>query len=283
MTFSIVGRSADGTGLGVAVASKFLAAGAYVPAAAGDAGAVATQAHANLDLKTRGLDLLRQGRKATDVLEKFFRDDPQREERQAGIVDRSGTAATFTGSRAQPWAGGRVGQGPEGSYAAQGNLLAGPQVIDAMAESWLSSTAEPSLARRLVQALSAGQEAGGDPRGKQAAAVLVVSPGAGYGGRGDVVVDLRSDDSLEPIGDLYRMLDLHDLYFRRTPEVNLVPYDSSLVVELQQRLASAGYRSGNVQRDLYDWMGRENFEARWHDDRVDPVVLEYLRQTTDRS
>jgi uncharacterized Ntn-hydrolase superfamily protein len=283
MTFSIVGRSPDGSALGVAVASKFLAAGAYVPAAAADAGAIATQAHVNLTLKERGLRMLRDGMGAADLLDRFFADDPDRAQRQAGVVDVSGAAATFTGDRAQPWAGGRTGEGPEGSFAAQGNLLAGPEVVDAMVDSWLASAAEPSLARRLVAALAAGQEAGGDPRGKQAAALLVVSPGAGYGGLGDVVVDLRSDDAPEPIAELARMLDLHDLYFGSTPADQLLPYDAQLTGELAERLAVAGYRSGDVRRDLYDWMGRENFEERWHDDRLDPVVLQHLRATTAQS
>jgi uncharacterized Ntn-hydrolase superfamily protein len=280
MTFSIVGRNPDGAALGVAVASKFLAAGAYVPAAAADAGAIATQAHVNLELKTRGLEMLRAGVGAGELLERFFADDPAREERQAGVVDATGAAATFTGNRSQPWAGGRTGEGPEGSFAAQGNLLAGPEVVDAMVEAWLSSAEEPSLARRLVAALAAGQDAGGDPRGKQAAAVLVVAPGGGYGGLGDVVVDLRSDDSPEPIGELQRMLDLHDLYFGRTAEQDLLDYDPALEHELRQRLAATGYGSGDLRRDLYDWMGRENFEERWHDERLDPVVLAHLRATT---
>jgi uncharacterized Ntn-hydrolase superfamily protein len=128
-----------------------------------------------------------------------------------------------------------------------------------------------------VAALRAGQEAGGDPRGKQAAAVLVVAPGGGYGGLSDVVVDLRSDDSPEPIGDLDRMLDLHDLYFGRSPDELLLPLAGSLLDELAERLAVVGYRSGDVARDLYDWMGRENFEERWSDGRIDPVVLDQLR------
>src|SRR3954451_15348406 len=280
MTFSIVGRSPDGSALGVAVASKFLAAGAYVPAAAAVAGAIATQAHVNLDLKTRGLQMLRAGIGAADLLDRFFEDDPHREERQAGVVDERGTAATFTGGRAQPWAGGSTGEGPEGAFAAQGNLLAGPDVVEEMVRTWLRTAPEPSLARRLVACLAAGQEAGGDPRGKQAAAVLVVSAGAGYGGLGDVVVDLRSDDAPEPIGELERMLDLHDLYFGTTPEEELLPYDPALVGELERRLATAGYRTGDLRRDLYDWMGRENFEERWQAERLDPVVLKHLRATT---
>ncbi|RZU31857.1 DUF1028 domain-containing protein [Blastococcus saxobsidens] len=280
MTFSIVGRSPERTALGVAVASKFLAAGAYVPAAAADAGALATQAHVNLELRTRGIELLRAGVGATELLTRFFADDPQRDQRQAGVVDRGGAAATFTGERAQPWAGGRTGEGPEGSFAAQGNLLAGPEVVDAMVDRWLATAGEPSLARRLVACLAAGQDAGGDPHGKQAAAVLVVSAGAGYGGLGDVLVDLRSDDSPEPIGELARMLDLHDLYFGSTPDGELLDYDDVLVVELRERLAVTGYATGDVRRDLYDWMGRENFEERWHDGRLDPVVLGHLRATT---
>jgi len=283
MTFSFVGRSADGSALGVAVASKFLAAGAYVPAAASDAGALATQAYVNLALKTRGLELLREGASAPDLLGRFFADDPQGDQRQAGVVDRDGRAATYTGERCQPWAGGITGEGPEGSFAAQGNMIAGPAVLEAMADVWratASSTSGPSFARRLVAALAAGQEQGGDPRGKQAAAVLVVSPGGGYGGLSDVVVDLRSDDSPEPIGELQRMLDLHDLYFGSTPEADLLGYDEALLAELTERLARTGYASGDPRRDLYDWMGRENFEERWHDHRLDPVVLAQLRTAT---
>ncbi|CAA9270651.1 MAG: hypothetical protein AVDCRST_MAG76-3353 [uncultured Acidimicrobiales bacterium] len=276
MTFSMVGRSADGRELGVAVASKFLAAGAYVPAAAAGAGAVATQAYGNLALRTDGLDLLRGGTSATQLLDEFFRDDPKREERQAGAVDANGDAATFTGQRVQGWAGGRTGRGPGGSFAAQGNMLVGPEVVEAMAASWRGDPGGP-LARRLLTALRAGQDAGGDPRGKQAAALLVVAPGCGYGGLSDVVVDLRSDDSPEPIGELERMLDLHELYFGRTPEDELLPLDPVLAGELHGWLAKAGYDSGDVARDLYDWMGRENFEERWHEGKVDPVVLEHLR------
>ena len=279
MTFSIVARSPDGSALGVAVASKFLAAGAYVPGAAVRAGAVATQAYGNLALRTEGLALLRDGLSAQQLLDTFFEDDPKRDERQAGVVDAAGRAATFTGDRVQPWAGGRTGEGPEGSFAAQGNMLVGPEVVDAMADAWCRSDVQAPHGRRLLAALRAGQDAGGDPRGKQAAALLVVSPGGGYGGLSDVAVDLRSDDSAEPIGELERMLDLHELYFGSTPEEELLVLDESLTEELRPRLARAGYSTGDVSRDLYDWMGRENFEERWHDGKVDPVVLEQLRRS----
>ena len=169
---------------------------------------------------------------------------------------------------------------PAGSYAVQGNMLAGPEVVEDMVGSWLASSPAQPLARRLVEALRCGQEAGGDPRGKQAAAVLVVRDGAGYGGASDVLVDLRSDDSPEPIEDLLRMLDLHDLYFGETPADELITPDDELADEVRSRLGAAGYATGDLWRDLYDWMGRENFEERWHDDRIDPVVLEQLRTAT---
>jgi uncharacterized Ntn-hydrolase superfamily protein len=279
VTFSIVGRSPDGAELGVAVASKFLAAGAYVPAAAPHAGALATQAYANLALRTEGLRQLAEGVSAAQLLERFFTDDPQREERQAGVVDARGSAATYTGSRCMPWAGGRCGESRDGAFAAQGNMLAGPQVVDAMVATWQAAPDLP-LARRLLDALAAGQDAGGDPRGKQAAALLVVSPGAGYGGLSDTVVDLRSDDAPEPIDELERMLGLHELYFGRTPDELLLPLDAELREELRSRLALVGFDRGDVVRDLYDWMGRENFEERWHEGKLDPVVLEQLRTAT---
>ena len=280
MTFSLVGRSPDGRTLGVAVASKFLAVGAYVPAAAAGVGALATQADVNLALRRRGLDLLAGGAAAEEVLPRFFADDPQREERQAGVVDARGGTSTWTGSRCLAWAGGRTGQGPEGSFAAQGNILTGPEVVDAMVDAWLAGAGEPSMARRLLAVLAAGDAAGGDRRGRQSAAILVVAPGAGYGGLSDVEVDLRSDDAPEPITELSRLLDLHQLYFGSTPQDELLPLDASLAAELARRLSGLGYDPGEVERNLYDWMGRENFEARWHDGTVDPVVLGHLRAVT---
>jgi uncharacterized Ntn-hydrolase superfamily protein len=282
MTFSIVGRSKDGKSLGVAVASKFLAVGAYVPAAAADAGAIATQAYGNLALKTKGLELLAQSIPAADMLQQFLESDGQKEERQIGVVDAAGRVATFTGNRCQPWAGGRAEQSAAGSYAAQGNMLAGAHVVDAMVDAWTQFEADESLASRLVKSIAAGQAAGGDPRGKQAAAVLVVSKSKGYGGLSDVVVDLRCDDSPEPIEELQRMLNIHELYFGTTPADKLLAMDG-LIDELRVLLKPVGYDSGDIRRDLYDWMGRENFEERWHDDAVDPVVLEQLRSISAKA
>jgi uncharacterized Ntn-hydrolase superfamily protein len=276
-TFSIVGRSADGTQLGVAVASKFLAVGAYVPAARAEVGAVATQAMGNMELRTRGLDMLADGVPVSELFEKFFADDPYKENRQAGVVDDNGQAATYTGSKCSPWAGGYAEESPDGSFAIQGNCLAGPEVIDAMVAAWRESGADTPLSRRLLHTLSVGQEAGGDPRGKQAAALLVVGKGQGYGGLSDVAVDLRSDDSPSPIGELQRMLDLHDLYFGKTPEAELLDWNNALTEEVGALLQKLGYASGDLMSDLERWMGIENYEERWHDNRLDPVVLAQLR------
>jgi uncharacterized Ntn-hydrolase superfamily protein len=280
VTFSIVGRSPDGATLGVGVASKFLAVGAYVPAAAVDAGAIATQADVNLALRPRGIELLAEGIDAGEMLSRFFAEDPQRDERQAGAVDARGGAATYTGSRCQDWAGGRAGEGPAGSFAVQGNILTGPEVVEEMVASWLRTAGQPSMARRLLAALEAGDGAGGDRRGRQSAAILVVAPGAGYGGTTDVAVDLRCDDAAEPIPELARLLDLHVVYFGSTPEDELLVLDQTLTAEVALRLGTLGYTAGELGTNLYDWMGRENFEARWHEDRLDPVVLEHLRRVT---
>jgi uncharacterized Ntn-hydrolase superfamily protein len=281
MTFSIVGRSVDGSALGVAVASKFLAVGAYVPAAAANVGALATQAEAHLGLKSEGLRLMASGLSAQDALSRFLAADPKAPDRQAGLVDAAGGAATFTGDACLAWAGGMTGEGPEGAFAVQGNILTGPHVVEAMAASWRASAAEPALSRRLLMALAAGDAAGGDSRGRQAAALLVVAPGAGYGGTSDVAVDLRADDAADPVGRLGEMLQMHELYFGSTPEAELLPLTEPLADEVARLLTLIG--AGDSEQDvairLNAWMDRENFEERSREGRLDPVVLDYLRRT----
>ncbi len=267
----------DGKELGVAVASKFLAVGAYVPAAEVGAGALATQAYGNMAIRTEGLKMLKDGMNASEVLEEFFLDDPKKDERQAGIVDARGQAATYTGNLCAPWAGGRADKNAKGSFAVQGNMLAGSGVLDAMVDAWLESYKDSSLAGRLVKALAAGQKAGGDPRGKQSASVLVVAKGRGYGGLSDVAVDLRCDDSSQPIEELERMLILHELYFGSTPEQELLDIDETLSYEIAKLLKASGFASGDIAKDLYAWMSRENFEERWHKGKLDPIVLKQLR------
>ncbi len=266
MTFSLVARSADGAQWGVAVASKFLAVGAAVPAAEHGVGALATQAFANLAYQPDGLALLREGRGAQDVLDTLTGGDELRDHRQAGVVDRDGHAATFTGSRCNDWAGGRTGEG----WAAQGNILTGPEVVDALADA-LEGTAG-TLARRLATALLAADRAGGDRRGRQSAALLVVSAAGGYGGGSDVLVDLRVDDHDDPVPELGRLLDLHELYFGRPDPDDVLPWTADLHAEVDGLLRRLG------QPDLTTWAGIENYEERLLDDGLDPVVLDQLRE-----
>jgi len=203
-TFSIVGCDTASGEWGVAVASRFLAVGSVVPWARAGAGAVATQAFANTSFGGTGLELLAKGKNANAVLERLLTGDADPDSRQVGIVDRFGNPVTFTGKRCLPWAGGLVG--PE--CAAQGNLLVGENVVAAMVRAFTETTGKP-LAERLLAALQAGDAEGGDSRGKQAAALLVVRDGGGYGGFNDRLVDLRVDDAPDPVAELTRIYTLH--------------------------------------------------------------------------
>lgn len=279
MTFSIAARSADGAWWGVAVASKFLAVGAAVPGAAAGTGAIATQAYANLAYRPDGLAMLTAGRTAAETLAALLGADGQREERQVGVVDRDGGAATFTGTGCAAWAGGTAGDG----YAIQGNILVGPQVVDAMDAAWQASDPALPLARRLLAALTAGDEAGGDRRGRQSAALYVVTEGSGYGGGSDVHADLRVDDAPAPVPELARLLDLHDIFFGRPDPATLRPLEGDLLdevfgllVQLDRRPAAV--EAAAVHAALRDWAGVENLEERIPEDaQVDPVVLDVLR------
>ncbi len=273
MTFSIVARSSDGTSWGVAVASKFLAVGSVVPGAVAGIGALATQADANVAWKGEVLALLDEGATAPVAVERVVADDAAATHRQVGVVDLDGSAAAHTGADCLPWAGDRVRSG----VTMQGNVLAGPEVLAAMEESWDATTGEPVLARRLLAALQAGDRAGGDRRGRQSAALLVVRDGAGYGGLDDVAVDLRVDDHADPCAELERLLDLHRLYLTASTEEEKVPLDQPLREELEALARAAGHR------DLAAWVGSENYEMRADLDAssgwVDVLVLQALRNT----
>ena len=288
MTFSIV--AGQGTAYGVAVASKFLAVGAIVPAAAPGVGAVATQSFAKVSYKADSLALLRAGADATDALTRLTAADGLRESRQVGIRQTrhsyadppmtpptSDPTATFTGTECLPWAGGvSGGDDTDGRFAIQGNVLVGPEVVAAMHAAWEHTTGMP-LARRLLAALLAGDDAGGDRRGRQGAALYVVDVGAGYDECG-VVVDLRVDDS-PTAEELARLLDLNDLYFGG-PE-DLSPLEGELAAEVRDRLAILGYRHTEVDEALAEWAGVENYEMRLLPGQIDGKVLAALRRTTD--
>ncbi|HEU5333482.1 MAG TPA: DUF1028 domain-containing protein [Actinocrinis sp.] len=278
MTFSIAARSADGTQFGVAVASKFLAAGAMVPAARpsrpdSPGGALATQALANLSYKDDGLALLADGRSAREVVDALVAADERSEHRQLGVVDAAGRAATYTGPECMPWAGGATGYG----YAIQGNILVGSRVVALMEEAWLASDASGPLARRLLAALAAGDAVGGDSRGRQSAALYVVAPGAGYDG-GDVLVDLRVDDHPDPVQELARLLDIHRMLFGRPDPDTLLDLSGPLADEVAHLLAGHGF-AGPLEKSLETWAGRENLELRLVGGKIDPVVLDHLRTT----
>ena len=272
MTFSIVARSSDGRAWGVAVASKFLAVGAVVPAARATVGAIATQSYANVKYRPDALRMLADGKSAQQTLNTLLAADEGRDQRQAGIVDASGRAATVTGPACHDWAGGAAGNGA----AIQGNILAGPQVVDAMQESWLASDPDAPLARRLLAALRAGDEAGGDRRGRQSASLLVVTAGGGYAGGNDVLIDLRVDDHVAPCTELERLLDLHHVYFEPPAADALVPM-ADVAADVDRWLAALGYP------DLDSWLGVENFEMRVVDGKIDRYVLDVLERQASTS
>ena len=270
MTFSLVARSADGAVWGVAVASKFLAAGAVVPAARAGQGAVATQSFVNLRYLPEGLALLAAGRSATDAVAALTGADELREQRQVGIVGATGDGAAFTGADCIPWAGSRSGDG----WTAQGNCLAGPEVLEAIETAFLASGEAEPLAHRLLAGLRAGDAAGGDRRGRQSAALLVVTEGGGYGGGSDVLVDLRADDHVAPVAELLRLLALHDLYFGKADPADLRPLEGELAREVDAALRALGHDGdGSLDDRLFDWMGWENYEERHVPGAIDPVVL----------
>ncbi len=278
MTFSIVARSGDGRALGVAVASKFLGAGAAVPAALADVGAVATQSYANLAYRPQALALLGTGVAATETVAALIAADTGPiDHRQVGVVGTTGDGATFTGAACHDWAGGVAGDG----YAIQGNMLAGPAVVADMETAWIAAKDQSRLAYRLLAALRAGDAAGGDRRGRQSAAVLVVAKGMGYGGTSDVMVDLRVDDHPDPVAELGRLLEMHTLYFERPDPATLIDLDGPAGVEVRERLAAAGHPSGPgvaaLDEALASWAGIENLEERLVPGAIDPLVLAHLR------
>ncbi len=284
MTYSIVAWDSVEQAWGVAVASKFLAAGALVSWAQAGAGAVATQAHARVGFGAAGLALLAQGKSADETLSTLLADDPGASTRQVGIVDARGGAAAHTGADCGAWAGHYVGAG----FTCQGNILTGAETLSAMAYAFTSTVGE--LADRLAAALLAGDTIGGDRRGKQSAALLVVRPGGGYGGDNDRYLDLRVDDDPEPVRRLQTLVSIHHLYFGSTKPEDLLPIDVALAAELQHLLVRQGYFDGEItglwddasKRAFWRLVGNENLEERWSPettpDALDRVALDYLRE-----
>jgi uncharacterized Ntn-hydrolase superfamily protein len=271
-TYSIVACDLHAGQWGVAVQSKFLAVGSVVPWAEPHVGAIATQSYANPRYGPEGLALLREGRSAQETIDELTAADEGRAQRQVGIVDGHGAAATFTGEECQDWAGGRTGEG----YAAQGNILVSQDTVDALAVTFEENRGQP-LAERLIECLAAAQAAGGDSRGQQSAALLVVERDGGYAKLSDILVDLRVDDHEHPIVELQRLYTLHQELFGSTPQLDWVDVDDTLAAELLERLGRLGYE-GELPHALIDWAGAANLEERVDGvKRIDPVVLEALR------
>jgi len=280
-TFSIVAYDPHKKEWGVAVQSKFLACAAVVSWARAGAGAVATQSFANVAYGSDGLNMMEGGMSATDAIEALTAADENRAQRQAGMVDRNGRAAAFTGEGCYAWAGHIVGEG----FACQGNILV-PGTVEAMAAAFEEARRGPGeLADWLVGALAAGQAAGGDSRGRQAAGVMVVRHNGGYGGNNDRYLDLRVDDHPEPIEKLAELVTMHHLLFGEVNPDKLVSL-ASVAGDLQKVLHQTGHLKREADGEFDDetrdalraLVGSENLEERWNgtDEMIDSVVVDFL-------
>jgi uncharacterized Ntn-hydrolase superfamily protein len=273
-TYSIAACDPDAKQWGVATQSKFLGVGSVVPWAQPGVGAIATQAYANPRYGPEGLALLREGLSANEVVERLTAADEGRDHRQLGVVDRDGRAATYTGAECFEWAGGLTGK----CYAVQGNILVSEATVEAMAQTFESSSGP--LAERMLDCLDAAQAAGGDRRGQQASALLVVERDGGYAGLSDEVIDLRVDEHPRPLEELRRIYWMHQAIFGKTPDDQWLEVDDDLGAEMSERLGRLGY-DGELHEALFTWAGKENLEERVDGaERVDPVVLEELRRQT---
>lgn len=287
-TFSIVAYDPAREEWGVAVQSKFMAAAAVVSWARAAAGAVATQSYANLAYGPDGLDLMSGGTTADETVVILTKADPDRHQRQLGVVDRNGQAAAFTGEGCHDWAGHIVGQG----FSCQGNILI-PGTIESMVSKFEEvRTGYGELADWLVAALAAGQDAGGDSRGRQAAGVLVVRKNGGYGGKTDRYLDLRVDDDPQPIKKLQDLVEMHHLFFGQVNPDDLMPL-SDVAGDIQEILRRAGEYDGPVnsqfdettRQALRSLVGKENLEERWDGKSamIDRLVIDYLQNRFSES
>jgi uncharacterized Ntn-hydrolase superfamily protein len=271
-TYSIAACDLEAGQWGVATQSKFLGVGSVVPWAEPGVGAIATQAYANPRYGPEGLALLREGLSAQEVVDRLTAADEGRGHRQVGVVDGQGRGASFTGDECMDWAGGRTGN----CYAAQGNILVSGETVDAIAETF--ERAQGTLAERLLDCLDAAQAAGGDRRGQQSAALLVVEQDGGYAGLSNEVVDLRVDEHERPLEELRRIYLMHQAIFGKTPADEWLDVDEELAAELRDRLGRVGYE-GELGEAFVRWTGNENLEERVDGiSRIDPVVLEELRR-----
>ena len=278
-TFSIVARDPGSGDLGVATASKFLAVGAVVPYAVAEVGAVATQSYANVSYGPRAVNALKNGIPLEQIHAAFKATDEHHAQRQYGMVDASGNSLTFTGDGCHEWAGGIS----KDNVTAQGNLLAGPEVIDALINTY--ETTQGPLAERLLSALQAADAAGGDKRGRQSATLLVVRQHGGYGGQNDRYIDLRVDDHTAPIPELKRLLHLQRLYFEKPAQEDILTITPERADILTRILVKTGHLPStqawtqHSETALRNLAGAENLEERMvTEGHIDKTVLEFLSE-----
>lgn len=270
MTYSIVAFDEATGARGVAVASKALCVGAHVPWGAAGIGALATQAWHDLRYGYEGFALLAEGRSAADIVQRLTHGDPDAPNRQLGVVDAKNRLVSYTGSRCLPWAGGMCGDG----FAVQGNLLAGPQVVEAMAGAYEQRRGQPFV-ERLVRALQAGDEAGGDRRGRQSAAVKVWRAEPARSTDVDVVADLRVDDAVRPVHDLAALVPRYWLEYG-VAGVDALPLEGDLRGRVRDGLGVTD--DANVEPELARWASERNLESRLLEGRIDAAVLGVLER-----
>jgi uncharacterized Ntn-hydrolase superfamily protein len=286
-TFSVVARDPSNGDFGIIVQSKFPAVGSVVPWAKAEVGAIATQAWANVSYGPRGLDLLMSGKTASETLRILLKDDSGAEHRQVSIVDQKGHVATHTGKECMNWAGHYNGEG----FACQGNILAGEDVISNMTTAYERTKGD--LIDKLFAALNAGQAAGGDRRGMQSAAILVVRKEGGYEGGNDRYVDVRVDEHPSPIKELERIFKIYDMtLLSREDPINLRRIEGNLSKGIQRALVSLGYLDtistdafpDKAKSALAEWTNTNNFENKARDDgTIWQSVVDYLFQDAKRS
>jgi uncharacterized Ntn-hydrolase superfamily protein len=286
-TFSIIGYDPVTREHGIAVQSKFLSVGAVVPWAKANVGAIATQSWANTSFGPKGLSLLEAGFSPEQVVEILVKNDEARDLRQFAVIDAQGNTAAYTGKGCFNWAG----HVNDRNFSCQGNILVSQDTVEAMADSFKNSEGRP-LAERLITALDDGQNAGGDSRGKQSAAVLIVKENGGYGGYNDRALDIRVDDHPEPIKELQRLYELHQLYYPSGAARTNVKIEGDLLEEILLLLNKLGFWNGEkvdsytaeVKESLKSYFLKENFDDRWfEEDIIDIKVLTYLRKHAEQS
>ncbi len=283
MTFSIVAYDPIKKEWGVGVQSKFVAVGAIVPFAKANVGVIATQARANTSYGPKGLALLESGFTAEETIEILIKKDGEKEHRQIGVIDKFGNSASFTGRECFDWAGYIIGE----NYACQGNILASEEVVASMSTAFLSTSGD--LVEKIFAALEAAQEKGGDRRGREAAAILIVKERGAYDGGTDRYIDIRVDEHPTPIKELRKVFEVYDMcILLRDDPKDIIKLEGDALKLVRERLKSEGFYKGGfdtpldseTRQALSDWLGTHNFEVKEReDDYMYGIVYRYIKNS----